>query len=101
MSLQEKIREKSWKLLQTEISEQPMQLAILIKVFTALIQGPVFQSVVSLMSSLRVISLTILADSLFNILIFFTEKNVSSFCTEATHIFSSKNFSIFANHCKF
>ena len=58
-------------------------------------QGPVVQSVVSLTSSLRVILLTILADSIYNILIFIAEKNVSSFCT---HIFSAKNFSIFAYH---
>ena len=38
------------------------------------VQGPVVQSVVSLTSSLRVISLTVLADSIHNILIFFTEK---------------------------
>ena len=37
-------------------------------------QGPVVQSVVSLMSSLRVISLTVLAVSIYNILIFFAEK---------------------------
>ena len=37
-------------------------------------QGPVVQSVVSLMSSLRVISLTVLADSIYNILVFFAEK---------------------------
>ena len=62
-------------------------------------QGPVVQSVVSLTNSLRVISLTILADSIHNILIFFAEKNVSSFCNaKATHIFSAKNFSIFAYH---
>ena len=62
-------------------------------------QDPVVQSVVSLTSSLRVISLTILADSMYNILIFFAEKNVSSFCTaKATHIFSAKNFNIFAYH---
>ena len=61
--------------------------------------GPVVQSVVSLTSLLRVISLTVLADSVYNILIFFAEKNVSSFCTaKATHIFSAKNFSIFAYH---
>ena len=55
--------------------------------------GPVVQSVVSLTSSLRVISLTVLADSIYNILIFFAEKNVSSFCTaKATHIFFSKKF---------
>ena len=60
--------------------------------------GPVVQSVVSLTSSLRVISLTVLADSIYNILIFFAEK-MSSFCTaKATHIFSAKNFSVFAYH---
>ena len=54
---------------------------------------PVIQSVVSLTSSLRVISLTDLADSIYNILIFFAEKNVSSFCTaKSTHIFFSKKF---------
>ena len=37
-------------------------------------QGPVVQSVVSLTSSLRVISLTVLADSIYNIMIFFAEK---------------------------
>ena len=36
--------------------------------------GPVVQSVVSLTSSLRVISLTVLADSIYNFLIFFAEK---------------------------
>ena len=38
------------------------------------LQGPVVQSVVSLTSSLRVISLTILVDSIYHILIFFAEK---------------------------
>ena len=38
------------------------------------ILGPVVQSVVSLTSSLRIISLTVLADSIYNILIFFAEK---------------------------
>ena len=37
-------------------------------------QGPVVQSVISLTSSLRVISLTVLVDSMCNILIFFAEK---------------------------
>ena len=61
--------------------------------------GPVVQSVVSLTSSLKVISLTVIVDSIHNILIFFAEKNVSSFCTaKATHIFSAKNFSIFVYH---
>ena len=62
-------------------------------------QGPVVQSVVSLTSSLRVILLTVLADSIYNILKFFAEKNVSSFCiAKATHIFSAKYFCIFAYH---
>ena len=38
------------------------------------LQGPVVQSIVSLTSLLRVISLTVLADSIHNILIFFAEK---------------------------
>ena len=54
-------------------------------------QGPVVQSVVSLTSSLKVISLTVLADSIYNILIFVAD-------AKATHIFSAKNFSIFAFH---
>ena len=37
-------------------------------------QGPVVQSLVSLTSLLRVISLTVLADSVYNILIIFAEK---------------------------
>ena len=58
--------------------------------------GPVVQSVISLRSSLRVISLTVLADSIYNILIFFAE---NIFCSaKATHIFSAKNFSIFVYH---
>ena len=36
--------------------------------------GPVVQSIVSSTSSLRVISLTVLADSIHNILLFFAEK---------------------------
>ena len=60
-------------------------------------QGPVVQSVVSLTSSLRVISLTVLADSIYNIMIFFAEKMwVAS--AKATHIFSAKYFGIFAYH---
>ena len=49
-------------------------------------QGPVVQSVVSLTSSLRIISLTVLADSTYNILIFIAEKNVSAYN------FSAKKF---------
>ena len=49
--------------------------------------GPVVQSVVSLTSSLRVISLTVLADSIHNILIFFAEKMwVAFFSKKFQHI---------------
>ena len=51
------------------------------------ILGPAVQSVVSLTSSLRVIPLTVLADSIYNILIFLL-KNVSSLA-KATHIVSA------------
>ena len=48
-------------------------------------QVPVVQSVASLTSSLRVISLTVLADSINNILIFFAERKC-----EYSHFFSKK-----------
>ena len=50
--------------------------------------GPVVQSVVSLTSSLRVISLTVLADSIHNILIFFAEKMWVAF--SYSHFFSKR-----------
>ena len=59
--------------------------------------GPVVQSIISLTSSLWVILLTVLADSIHNILIFFAEK-VCSATAKANHIFSAKNFSIFEYH---
>ena len=49
--------------------------------------GPVVQSVISLTSSLRVISLTVLADSIHIILIFFAEK---MHCKSYSHFFSKK-----------
>ena len=49
-------------------------LKILPRVLSVNILGPVVQSVVSLTSLLRVISLIVLADSIYNILIFFAEK---------------------------
>ena len=59
--------------------------------------GPVVQSIISLTSSLRVILLTVLADSIYNILIFFTEKMRVALQKLLTN-FSAKNFSIFAYH---
>ena len=55
------------------------------KIFANL--GPVVQSVVSLMSSLRVISLTVLADSIYNIL----------HCKSYSHFFSKKFQHIFVS----
>ena len=49
-------------------------------------QGPVVQSIVSLTSSLRVISLTVLADSIYNILIFFAEKMWVAFSKKFQYI---------------
>ena len=55
-------------------------------------RGPVVQSVVSLTSSLRVISLTVLADSIYNILIFFAENCDSHFFSKKfKHICISLN----------
>ena len=71
-----------------------LESKIVVSLFCCFVQGPVVQSVISLMSSLRVISLTVLADSIYNILIFFAEKMRVAF----THIFSAKNFSVFAYH---
>ena len=51
--------------------------------------GPVVQSVVRLTSSLRVISLTVLADSIYNILIFFAEKMWVAFALQKLFTFSS------------
>ena len=53
---------------------QEEQLSVSGKRMCTSILGPVVQSIVSLTSSLRVISLTVLADSIHNILIFFAEK---------------------------
>ena len=53
---------------------------------------PVVQSIVSLTSSLRVILLTVLANSVHNILIFFAEK-----LQKLLTFFSAKNFSTFAD----
>ena len=56
-------------------------------------QGPVVQSVVSLTSSLRVISLTVLADSKHNILIFFAEKMLVAFALQKLLTFFQQKLS--------
>ena len=54
--------------------------------------GPVVRSVVSLTSSLRVISLTVLVDSMYNILIFFAEKMWVAFALQKLLSFFQQKF---------
>ena len=65
-------------------------------------QGPVVQSVVSLTSSLRVISLTVLADSIHNI-IFFAEKMWVAFALQKLLTFFQQKISAYLciTQCKF
>ena len=67
------------------------------------LQGPVVQSVVSLTSSLRVISLTVLADSIYNILIFFAEKMWVAFALQKLLTFFQQKISEYLRitRCKF
>ena len=66
-------------------------------------QGPVVQSVVSLTSSLRVISLTVLAGSTSNILIFFAEKMWVAFALQKLLTFFQQKISAYLpiTQCKF
>ena len=57
--------------------------------------GPDVQSVVSLTSSLRVISLTVLADSIYNILIFFAEKMWVAFALQKLLTFFQQKISAY------
>ena len=60
-------------------------------------QGPVVQSVVSLTRALRVISLTVLADSIYmyNILIFFAEKMRVAFALQKLLAFFQQKISAY------
>ena len=64
-------------------------------------QGPVVQSVVSLTSSLRVISLTVLADSIYNILIFFAEKMWVAFALQKLLTFFQQKISAYLRITRF
>ena len=57
--------------------------------------GPVVQSVVSLTTSLKVISLTVLADSIYNILILFAEKMWVAFALQKLLTFFQQNISAY------
>ena len=65
--------------------------------------GLVVQSVISLTSSLRVISLTVLADSIYNILIFFAEKMWVAFALQKLLTFFQPKISAYlrTTRCKF
>ena len=66
-------------------------------------QGPVVQSVVSLTSSLRVISLNVLAASIYNILEFFAEKIWVALALQKLLTFFQQNISAYLHitWCKF
>ena len=65
--------------------------------------GPVVQSVVSLTSSLRVISFTVVADSIYNILIFFAKKMWVAFALQKLLTFFQQKLSAYLRitWCKF
>ena len=67
------------------------------------VQGPVVQSIVSLTSSLRVISLTILVDSIHNIMILFAEKMLVAFALQKLLTFFQQKISAYLRitGCKF
>ena len=73
------------------------------KIFILIILGPVVQSVVSLTTSLRVISLTVLADPIHNILIFFAEKMWVAFALQKLLTFFQQKISEYLRitRCKF
>ena len=58
-------------------------------------QGPFVQSFVSWTSLLRVISLTVLADSIYNILIFFAEKMWVAFALQKQLTFFQQKISAY------
>ena len=65
--------------------------------------GPVVQSVISLTSLLRVISLTVLTDSIYNILLFFAEKMWVAFALQKLLTFFQQKFLEYLRitQCKF
>ena len=65
--------------------------------------GPVVESIVSLTSSLRVIALTVLADSIYNMLKFFAEKMWVAFALQKLLTFFQQKISAYLRitRCKF
>ena len=91
------------KLARGEFLASPLVTSFLSTVSTHRYLGPVVQSVVSLTSSLRVISLTVLADSIHNILIFFAEKMCVAFALQKLLTFFQQKISAYLRitRCKF
>ena len=90
-----------WVSIEAELIQKPL-MRYLIKGLWKY-QGPVVQSVVSLTSSLRIISLTVLADSIYNILIFFAEKLWVAFAVQKLLTFFQQKLSAYLRitRCKF
>ena len=80
-----------------------LSVYIIIIKYKFILQGPVVQSVISLTSSLRVISLTVLADSIHNIQIFFAEKMWVAFALQKLLTFFQQKISAYLRitWCKF
>ena len=86
------------------VFDQIVRICWLIWVFVGRThQGPVAQSVVSLTSLLRVISLTVLADSIYNFLKFFAEKMWVVFAQQKLLTFFQQKISAYLRitQCKF
>ena len=77
------------------LANYKMSMPVQVNLLLVKYQGPVVQSVVSLTSSLRVISLTVLADSIHNILIFFAEKMWVAFALQKLLTFFQQKISAY------
>ena len=103
-----KMTHKEWRVVKLPQHNQSVKFLMeklrkLSKNYHHLLLGPVVQSVVSLTSSLRVISLTVLADSIYNILIFFAGKMWVVFALQKLHTFFQQKISAYLRitRCKF
>ena len=84
---------EQWEIYDNNLA-QTAQMCLLMWTMSVWHQGPVVRSAVSLTSSLRAISLTILEGSIYNFLKFFAEKMWVAFallhCKSYSHFFSKK-----------
>ena len=97
------------KCVTTDLNSATLPLQVIMKynkdIFCIIITNldPVVQCVVSLTSSLRVISLTVLVDSIYNILIFFAKKMWVAFALQKLLTFFQQKIAAFLRitRCKF